>query len=136
MPVQLCSRYSRASYSEVSVKPTRRDFLLGGLALAALVPETQPVLAADPAAPHKLWYTSNAKRWLDPSVFATDNITLAGSTIRVTDNWAPKKEQTLEANDGRFFLLVPAMAARVDVFQRVCAQRLSPFDLCLHRQPF
>jgi len=47
------------------VKPTRREFLLGGLALATLAPETQALLAADPAAPHKLWYTSNAKRWLE-----------------------------------------------------------------------
>jgi alpha-L-fucosidase 2 len=47
------------------VKPTRREFLRGGLALAALASKAQAALAADPASPHTLWYTSDAKRWLE-----------------------------------------------------------------------
>jgi alpha-L-fucosidase 2 len=47
------------------VKPTRREFLRGGLALAALASKAQAALAADPASPHTLWYTSEAKRWLE-----------------------------------------------------------------------
>jgi alpha-L-fucosidase 2 len=47
------------------VKPTRREFLRGGLALAALASKAQAALVADPASPHTLWYTSEAKRWLE-----------------------------------------------------------------------
>ena len=47
------------------VKQTRREFLRGGLALAALASKAQAALAADPASPHTLWYTSEAKRWLE-----------------------------------------------------------------------
>jgi hypothetical protein len=39
--------------------------MLGGLALAALAPEEQAVLAAEPTAPIGCWYASNAKRWLE-----------------------------------------------------------------------
>jgi alpha-L-fucosidase 2 len=49
----------------VFVKPTRREFLRGGLALAALASKAQAALAADPASPNTLWYTSEAKRWLE-----------------------------------------------------------------------
>jgi alpha-L-fucosidase 2 len=51
--------------SEVFVKPTRRELLRGGLALAALASKAQAALAADPASPHTLWYTTEAKRWLE-----------------------------------------------------------------------
>ena len=47
------------------MKPTRREFLRGGLALAALASKAQAAVAADPASPHTLWYTSEAKRWLE-----------------------------------------------------------------------
>ena len=47
------------------MKPTRREFLRGGLALAALASKAQAALAVDPASPHALWYTSEAKRWLE-----------------------------------------------------------------------
>jgi len=47
------------------VKPTRREFLRCGLALTALAPKAHVALAADPASPHRLWYTSEAKRWLE-----------------------------------------------------------------------
>lgn len=59
------------------------------------------------------FHTSHARTWVlvGPSVFATDNITLAGSTIRATDNWTPQREQTLEAKDGKFSLSVPAGTA-------------------------
>jgi hypothetical protein len=57
------SSQPRAMRSEVFVKPTRREFLRGGLALAALEPKSQAALAADPASPHTLWYTSEAQRW-------------------------------------------------------------------------
>ena len=39
--------------------------LRGGLALAALASKAQAALAADPASPHTLWYTTEAKRWLE-----------------------------------------------------------------------
>jgi hypothetical protein len=48
------------------VKPTRREFLLGGLALAALAREAQAGTRADPTAPHRLWHASNAKREVIP----------------------------------------------------------------------
>ena len=47
------------------MKPTRREFVCGGVALAALASKAQAALAADPASPHTLWYTSEAKRWLE-----------------------------------------------------------------------
>ena len=47
------------------MKPTRREFLRGGLALAALASKAQAAPAADLVSPHALWYTSEAKRWLE-----------------------------------------------------------------------
>src|ERR1700721_873000 len=46
--------------------PTRREFLRGSLALAALPAKNRLVLAEDTATPHHaLWYKSEAKRWLE-----------------------------------------------------------------------
>jgi alpha-L-fucosidase 2 len=46
------------------VKPTRREILRGGLALAAIALTAQAALAADPASPFTFWHASEAKRWL------------------------------------------------------------------------
>jgi alpha-L-fucosidase 2 len=66
------------------VKPTRREFLRGGLALAALASKAQAALAADPASPHTLWYTSEAKRWLEALPIGNGRIE-AGRKTRLTE---------------------------------------------------
>ncbi len=47
------------------MSPTRREFLRGGLALAALSPAAHLAFAEDVIAPNTLWYQDEAKRWLE-----------------------------------------------------------------------
>src|SRR5882757_6952377 len=47
------------------MKPTRRDFLRGSLALAALRARAQVAFAVDATTGNSLWYTDEAKRWLE-----------------------------------------------------------------------
>ena len=54
------------------MSPTRREFLRGSLALAALPSKANFALAEDTASTNVLWYGGEAKRWLEAFPSAMD----------------------------------------------------------------